>query len=59
MEAEASSEQSYLPILCQELQPYLERSDGVRIPLLLEQRIAICLWRLGDNVEYRTVVCLE
>ena len=27
----------------------------VREPLSTEQRIAICLWRLGTNVEYRTI----
>ena len=41
--------------LCRELQPHLERSDAVRTPLPLEQRVAICLWRLGTNVEYRTI----
>ena len=37
-----------------ELQPHLERSDAVRTPLPLEQRVAICLWRLGTRMEYRT-----
>ena len=41
--------------LCRELQTHLERSDAVRTPLPLEQRVAICLWRLGTNVEYRTI----
>ena len=41
--------------LCRELQPHLEKSDAVRTPLPLEQRVAICLWRLGTNVEYRTI----
>ena len=54
MEAEFLSEQSYL-FLCRELQPHLERSDAVRIPLQLDQRVANCLWRLGINVEYRTI----
>ena len=35
--------------LCRELQTHLERSDAVRTPLPLEQRVAICLWRLGTN----------
>ena len=41
--------------LCRELQTHLERSDVVGTPLPLEQRVAICLWRLGTNVEYRTI----
>ena len=38
--------------LCQQLRPRLERSHTVRRPLSHEQRVAICLWRLGTNVEY-------
>lgn len=41
--------------LCRELQPHLQRSNAVRTPLSLEHRVAICLWRLGTNVEYRTI----
>ena len=41
--------------LCRELAPYLSRSSVVRESLPLELRVAVCLWRLGTNVEYRTI----
>ena len=41
--------------LCRELKCFLERQHVVREPLSTEQRIAICLWRLGTNVDYRTI----
>ena len=41
--------------LCKELRESLERNRVVREPLSVEQKVAICLWRLGTNVEYRTI----
>ena len=41
--------------LCVKLQPYLERHHVLREPLSVEQRVAIALWRLGTNIEYRTI----
>ena len=41
--------------LCRELQDHLQRQCVVRDPLSVEQRVAISLWRLGTNVEYRTI----
>ena len=41
--------------LCRVLQPRLERCHTVRQPLSHEERVAICLWRLGTNTEYRTI----
>ena len=41
--------------LCRELAPYLAKHHVVREPLSLELRVAVCLWRLGTNVEYRTI----
>ena len=41
--------------LCIQLQPFLERQHVLREPLSVDQRIAITLWRLGTNIEYRTI----
>ena len=32
-----------------------QRRDVVRRPLSVEERIAITLWRLGTNIEYRSI----
>ena len=42
-------------IICRELRGRLIRSSTVRPSLSVEQRVAISLWRLGTNVEYRTI----
>ena len=42
-------------LLCRELRGRLTRQSTVRDPLSVEQRVAISLWRLGTNVEYRTI----
>ena len=39
--------------LCQELQPFLEWCKVARKPLSVEQRILLCLTRLGSNSELR------
>ena len=41
--------------LCDKLQPYLQKQLAVREPLSVAQGVAITLWRLGTNVEYRTI----
>ena len=41
--------------LCDKLQPYLQKQLAVRKPLSVAQRVAINLWRLGTNLEYRTI----
>ena len=41
--------------LVSELKPTLERQDFPRSSIPADQRIAITLWRLGTNVEYRTI----
>ena len=41
--------------LCSELQPVLGKRYVVRKPILVQQRVAMTLWRLGTNVEYRTI----
>lgn len=46
-------------IICRELRPYLTRkTTHLRDPLSVEQRVAITLWRLATNVEYRTISAL-
>lgn len=41
--------------LCSELQPLLEKRHNIRVPLSVQQRVALTLWRLGTTVEYRTI----
>ena len=45
--------------LCSELRPYLrKRISRFRLPVPVDQRIAVTLWRLATNVEYRTIAAL-
>ena len=42
--------------LCQELKPAIERQDTVLCKAIsVEQRVAITLWKLATNSEYRTI----
>ena len=41
--------------LCSLLAPHLQRRHFIRQPLTVEQRVSIALWRLGTNIEYRTI----
>ena len=41
--------------LCSELSGCIQRSSTVRAAIPMEKRVAIALWRLGTNVEYRTI----
>ena len=41
--------------LCTELSVKLQHSSTVRAAVSVETRVAIALWRLGTNVEYRTI----
>ena len=41
--------------LVNELQPALERQDFLRSSIPVDQQVAIALWRLGTNIEYRTI----
>lgn len=46
-------------IVCNELRPYLERQvTRFRQPVSVEARVAITIWRLGTNIEYRTISAL-
>ena len=43
-------------ILCRELRPHIERQTTYqRQPISVEKRVAVTLWRLATNVEYRTL----
>ena len=43
-------------ILCTELRPYIQRqTTGLRDPISVEKRVAVTLWKLATNVEYRTI----
>ena len=44
--------------LCTELRPHLQRANVIRKPLIVEERIAITLWRLGTDTEYRSIAHL-
>lgn len=42
--------------ICEELRPYIQRQNTVfRDCISVEQRIAITLWRLATNIEYRSI----
>ncbi|XP_021324076.1 uncharacterized protein [Danio rerio] len=46
-------------LLCGKLKPRLNRQDTrLRPALPLEKRVAVALWRLASNVEYRTISTL-
>lgn len=46
-------------IVCNELKPYIERQvTKFRHPVSVEARVAITIWRLATNVEYRTIAAL-
>jgi len=45
--------------LCNELRPHIARQTTVfREPVSVEERVAITLWKLATNVEYRTLASL-
>ena len=42
--------------LCEELKPGIERQDSVlRRAIRVQQRVAIALWKLATNSEYRSI----
>ena len=41
--------------LCTQLRSHLQRKHLVQMPLSVEERVAITLWRLGTTIEYRTL----
>ena len=43
-------------ILCDELRPYIERqTTHLREAVSVEQRVAVTIWKLATNCEYRTL----
>ena len=46
-------------ILCRELRPHIERqTTHLRQTISVEKRVAVTLWKLATNVEYRTLSAL-
>ena len=41
--------------LCNQLRVKLQRTHRTRVLIAVETKVAIALWRLGTNVEYRTI----
>ena len=44
--------------LCLQLTSVLQRREVIRKPLSVEEKVAITLWRLGTNIEYRSIAHL-
>ena len=43
-------------IICNELRPYIQRNDtNLRFAISVEERVAISIWKLSTNIEYRTL----
>ena len=55
---EAKLQNPTFRFLCTQLRSTLLRRDVVRRPLSVEERVAITLWRLGTNIEYRSIAHL-
>ena len=46
-------------IICNELRPHLQRQETrFRHPVTVEVRVAVTIWRLATNVEFRTIAAL-
>lgn len=44
------------PMVCNELRPHIERTvTTFRQPISVETRVAVTIWKLATNVEYRTI----
>ena len=41
--------------LCNKLQTKVQHDSSIRETVVVEKRVTIALWRLGTNVEYRTI----
>ena len=45
--------------LCTELNPHLAKSvTRLRMPIPVDQQLAVTIWRLATNIEYRTISAL-
>lgn len=46
-------------IVCSELRPHLEKQvTCLRLPISVEERVAVTIWKLATNIEYRTLSAL-
>ena len=46
-------------ILCNELRPYIQKElTNMRSPVTVEERVAVTVWKLATNIEYRTLSSL-
>ena len=46
-------------VQCQELTPHIERQETrLRMPIGVEKRVAVTIWKLATKVEYRTLSAL-
>jgi len=46
-------------IICNELRTYLQKeTTNMRYPVTVEERVAVTLWKLATNIEYRTLASL-
>ena len=51
--------ESTFKLLCDELRPHIERqTTKFREAVSVEARVAVTIWRLGSNFEYRTIASL-
>ena len=49
-------QETFLYHVCNELRPYIEKQDTkLRKAIPVEKRVAITLWRLASNADYRTI----
>ena len=48
------SRDTYL-LLCRELRPYIKRKTSVREPISVERRVAVTIYKLATNLEYRSL----
>ena len=59
MEGESALSWNTFNVLCQELRPHIERQETrLRMPIGVEKRVAVTIWKLATNVEYRTLSAL-
>ena len=46
-------------IICNELCPYIQKeSTNMRSPVTVEERVAVTVWKLATNIEYRSLASL-
>ena len=46
-------------VLCNQLKPYIQKTiTKYRMPVSVDKQIAVTIWRLAVNIEYRTISAL-